>query len=65
VSRQTGQWGTDYDPAHDLGHAAMESRTVADTVEKFTISISQTDAHHGALLMAWGTFRWSAPIVVR
>jgi hypothetical protein len=65
VSRQTGQWGTDYDPAHDLGRAAIESRAAADTVEKFTIAVTQSDAHHGALLMSWGTFRWSAPIVVR
>ncbi len=65
VSKQTGQWGTDYDPSHDLGSAPLIVATAADTVEKFTISIAQTDAKHGALLLAWGTFRWTAPIVLR
>jgi hypothetical protein len=34
-------------------------------VEKFTISIEPSDAKHGTLAMAWGPFRWTAPIVVK
>jgi hypothetical protein len=33
-------------------------------VEKFTIAVEPSDARHGTLVMAWGTFRWTAPIVV-
>ncbi len=65
VNRQTGQWGTEYSRAHDLGRAPMRSDSVDIPVEKFTISIEPTDAGHGTLAMAWGTFRWTAPIVVR
>jgi hypothetical protein len=64
VNRQTGQWGTEYRRDRDLGTAPMKSDSVAAPVEKFTISIEPTDARHGTLAMAWGTFRWAAPIVV-
>jgi hypothetical protein len=65
VNRQTGQWGTEYGPAHDLGRAPMRPDSVDAPVEKFTILIEPADAGHGTLGMAWGTFRWTAPIVVR
>jgi hypothetical protein len=65
VNRQTGQWGTEYSRARDLGTAPMKSESVDQPVEKFTISIEPSDAKHGTLAMAWGTFRWTAPIVVQ
>ena len=65
VNRQTGQWGTEYRRAQDLGTAPMTSDSVGPPVEKFTISIEARDARHGTLAMAWGTFRWTAPIEVR
>jgi hypothetical protein len=65
VNRQTGQWGTEYRRAQDLGTAPMRSDSVDPPVEKFTISIAASDARHGTLTMAWGTFRWTAPIEVQ
>jgi hypothetical protein len=65
VNRQTGQWGTEYGRAHDLGRSPMQSDSVDTPVEKFTISIEPSDARHGTLSMAWGTFRWTAPILVQ
>jgi hypothetical protein len=65
VNRQTGQWGTAYRRARDLGTAPMASDSVDPAVEKFTISIEPRDARRGTLAMAWGTFRWTAPIEVR
>jgi DUF2911 family protein len=64
VNRQTGQWGTEYRRDQDLGTAPMKSDSVTSAVEKFTISIEPTDAKHGTLVMEWGAFRWTAPIVV-
>jgi hypothetical protein len=65
VNRQTGQWGTGYGPSHDLGRAPMRTETLAAPVEQFTISIDSADARRGTLAMAWGPFRWTAPIEVR
>jgi DUF2911 family protein len=64
VNRQTGQWGTEYSRSQDLGKAPMQADSASAPVEKFTISIEPNDARHGALTLAWGTFRWTAPIVV-
>ena len=65
VNRQTGQWGTGYDAAQDLGRGAMAADTLASPVDEFTISIDSTGAKRGTLVMSWGTFRWTAPIEVR
>ena len=64
VNKQTGQWGTSYNPSNDLGRAAMQAETTATPVEQFTISIKSTGAQRGALVMEWGSFRWSAPIAL-
>jgi hypothetical protein len=64
VNKQIGQWGTEYSRAQDLGVAAMKSESVNQPVEQFTIAIEPSDARHGTLVMSWGTFRWTAPIVV-
>ena len=65
VNKQVGQWGTEYGRAHDLGRAPMKADTVSKPVEQFTISIEPTGARRGTLVMSWGTFRWTAPLVVQ
>jgi len=65
VNKQTGQWGTEYDPSLNLGRARMISEVAATTVEEFTISIMAADNRHGTLVLEWGSFRWTAPIEVR
>ena len=65
VNRQTGQWGTEYSRAGDLGRVAMRSDSVGTPVEKFTITIESSDPRHGRLVMEWGAFRWTAPIIVQ
>lgn len=65
VNTQTGQWGTSYDRSRDLGLVPMTSEKPATPVEQFTISIAPVDSLHGTLAMAWGSFRWTAPIAIR
>lgn len=65
VNRQTGQWGTSFDASRNLGVAPLRTETLASAVERFTIRIEHADARRGALVIEWGTFRWTAPIVVR
>jgi hypothetical protein len=65
VNKQTGQWGTEYSRAKDLGTVPMKSDSTGPAVEKFTIAIEPSDGTHGTLAMQWGTFRWTAPIAVQ
>jgi hypothetical protein len=64
INRQTGQWGTSYDRRQDLGRAPMRTEPVDPPIEEFTIRVESRDATHGALVLEWGAFRWTAPITV-
>jgi hypothetical protein len=64
VNKQFGQWGTGYDRARDLGRGVLATDSLATPVEEFTISIRPVDARRGTLVMEWGPFQWTAPIVV-
>jgi Protein of unknown function (DUF2911) len=64
VNKQSGQWGTEYDGARDLGKAHLETETTKAPVEEFTIAIVGRDAGRGTLSIEWGPFRWTAPIVM-
>lgn len=67
INRQTGQWGTAYGPQHDIARVAMRIDTTEASVEAFTIHLDSAGPAGGtsALVMAWGTFRWSVPVEVR
>ena len=65
VNRQTRQWGTQYDSTRDLGRAPVVVGDTPGRVEQFTISFTQDDATHGAMVLEWGSFRWTAPITIQ
>jgi hypothetical protein len=64
VNKQFGQWGTEYDEKQNLGRGSLLVDSATAPVEKFNISIVPAGARKGALVLEWGNFRWSAPIVV-
>lgn len=61
INSEHGQWGTMYDPAHDVARRPMAVDSLPGSVERFTIAVEQ-HAAGAALVMTWGAFRWSAPI---
>jgi hypothetical protein len=65
VNRQFGQWGTQYDQTRDLGRAALTVENNSTLTERFTVSVSPVDDRHGTLVFQWGTFRWTAPLIVK
>ena len=65
VNGQSGQWGTEYNHARDVGVARMQSTTLSTPVEQFTITVAAKDPKHGTLAMEWGSFRWTAPIQIQ
>jgi hypothetical protein len=63
INRQTGQWGTVYDPSKDFARIPMTTRTLPDPADSFTIALvpaADGPPAHGRLVMAWGTTEGSA-----
>ena len=64
INKQTGQWGTVYDPAKDLARVEMQQDTAATSEEQFTISLEPKDA--GAVLrLKWDDREAWVPIEVK
>jgi hypothetical protein len=63
VNKQTGQSGTEYDEAQDLGRVPMKVGKSSRPVEQLTISIDDTPAG-GTLRVEWGTISASVPFTV-
>lgn len=64
VNRETGQWGTDYDAAHDLAHIPMQTRRLDAPVEEFTIRL-EPQGSGGVLRLQWADTEASVPITVK
>jgi hypothetical protein len=61
VNRQTGQWGTVYDPAQDVARAPMQVAPSAGHVEEMTVTVRSLGGNRGAIDFAWGDKVVSAP----
>ncbi len=64
VNKQTGQWGTEYDPSQDLVRLAMRSESLAQSVERFTITVVPVGSG-GEIRFDWDRTRWILPFTVR
>jgi hypothetical protein len=69
INRQTGQWGTGYRSEYDIARVAMRVDTTQSNVEQFTIRVepdtAAANSANGRLVLEWGTFRWSVPVIVK
>jgi hypothetical protein len=65
INKQTGQWGTVYDPLQDLTRINLRTETVATPVEEFTITIEPQEPGGGVLALAWDRTRAWVPFTVR
>lgn len=61
INKNTGQWGTTYDPAHDLGRLDAKVETLATPVEQFTIAFEPA-ANPTAITFTWDKTRYSVPV---
>lgn len=64
VSRQTGQAGTAYNPANDLGRVRLTARSLTAPVELFTIA-ANPEGTGGVLRLQWDRTELVAPFRVR
>lgn len=65
VNKQTGQWGTEYNPRQDLGRVKMAVAQPPAPVERFKIELSSAGAKKGLLKMTWERTEVSVPIAVQ
>jgi hypothetical protein len=63
INKQTGQWGTVYQEAQDLGRADLKVEKLPKEAEQFTIGISE-NADGGVLNIDWGTTRATTTFMV-
>ena len=63
VSKQTGQWGTEYHEDRDLGRADLKVEKLAKPAEQFTISIAEAGGSP-TLNLDWGTTRATTTFMV-
>ena len=61
ISRQTGQWGTEYHADMDLARVEMEVEELETPVERFRIVLEPGGSDGGTLAMEWATTRASVP----
>lgn len=64
LSRQTGQWGTEYHPDMDLARVDMEVEELEEPVESFRIVLYPRGPDEGTLLLEWASMRASVPFEV-
>jgi hypothetical protein len=64
VNKKTGQWGTQYSQADDLGRVPMHVSKLDAPVEQLTIDVADTAAG-GELQIQWATTRVVAPFTVK
>lgn len=55
VNKQTGQWGTEYNEAQDLGRVEMEGHTLSSPQEKMSISFDDVKANAAEMHVRWAT----------
>jgi hypothetical protein len=66
VNKQTGQWGTIYDPKQDLARIDVKTESVAVPVEQFTIAVRPLKPHgkDGLMTLTWDRTRVVVPFKV-
>ena len=64
INSQTGQWGTDYDASKDFTRLDLTSKTLAQPVEQFMISVVPQGTG-GVLRFSWDLTEYSIPFTIK
>ncbi|HEX9187640.1 MAG TPA: DUF2911 domain-containing protein [Vicinamibacteria bacterium] len=63
LNSQTGQWGTQHDPAKDVASVAMAKSALPAAVETFTMGLAPA-GKGGSLELTWGATKLAAPFEI-
>jgi len=62
ISKQTGQWGTEYHEEQDLARVDMQKSQLPQPVEQFTISFDKKSDSSADLVLEWENVRLTVPV---
>lgn len=65
LNKQTGQWGTDYSPAHDLARIDMHQNLLPKPQEVLSIGFEDTHGAHTQLHIRWETTDVWVPVTAQ
>lgn len=61
INKQTGQWGTVYDPKQDLVRVPLQVSTLSQPMDRFTIAVDARGGNAGVLRLSWDATELSVP----
>ncbi len=62
ISKQTGQWGTEYNEPQDLARIPMKVESLNSPIEQMTFSFEKTGADSANLVLEWEKTKLSVPL---
>ncbi len=65
INKQTGQWGTVYNPDLDFVRLPLKKKMLKNAVEKFTIGLSKAGGSSCTMKLTWENTELSIDFVVR
>jgi hypothetical protein len=65
VSKQVGQWGTQYDEKQDLARIELKKEALEKPVDQFTMAISKNPSGGGIVKLSWENTQFSVPFTVK
>ncbi|HTP12812.1 MAG TPA: DUF2911 domain-containing protein [Bacteroidota bacterium] len=65
INKQTGQWGTVYNPDLDLVRLPLSKKLLKNPVEKFLITLAKTGSTSGVMKLTWENTELSLKFTVR
>ena len=65
INKQTGQWGTEYDPRQDFARINIENKQLNAPVEKLTFTLEQRTDSTGRLRIEWEKTSLLIPITLK
>jgi hypothetical protein len=65
ISRETGQWGLNYNPKLDLGRAKMTMSKPSAPIETYKMALTSTGPRTGKLQLEWENHIASVPIAAK
>jgi len=63
VNKETGQWGTKYDEAQDLGRTTLAVKALSTPVETFAISLPAKGQNQSTLTLKWENVEATARVL--